>query len=94
MAVCLSKLARLQCDSTQAPMFFFFLLSSEGLRGETVVLLLLEAEAGVGGTGTVQRKAGKFYLSEIVRERTGSPFFAIEALRERPHKCTADRTEP
>ena len=73
----------------------FFLLSSEGLRGETVVLLLLEAEAWVGGTGTVQRrKAGKFYLSEIVRERTGSPFFAIEALHERPHKCTADRTEP
>lgn len=93
MAVCLSKLARLQCDSTQAPMLSF-LLSSEGLRGETVVLLLLEAEAGVGGTGTVQRKAGKFYLSEIVRERTGSPFFAIEALHERPHKCTADRTEP
>jgi hypothetical protein len=56
----------------------------------------MEAEAGVWGeAGAVQKKkkASQLYLSEIVRERTESPFFAIEAMHERMHGCTAGRTE-
>jgi len=63
-------------------------LEAAGVRGEKPL------SSGFGETGAVQRKTGKIFLSEIVRERTENPFFASKALHERMHRCTSDRTKP